>query len=578
MREISKLEANKDNSNGKPFKKRKRPIEREITAHSIAPPTETARIQTFLSTLETKRGTIFSHGSDNFGEGSAQNGEGPSRPFEHTCENELLEEESKDLDTINRLNLLLLRYHASRNEDLIPVLKYREQKQPNQQTIQEALKNWKALSDLSNGKIQWDQIKEKDIWNKIKGYKQLTGKFINIDYLDQNKQKTLDEVLKKVNREAIQQFIAQDLHKYLADEKILQDKSLQNNLIQAVYHIQNIKFFYSWGYPEAMKKEIIDFIHETYKKDVPCDISHSFLSKILDQASQKRVLTLLQPDDTLAEHSQARGAELQESVASTSTPEQGERHSSSKQVENLTDPQEPKAKKRRSFTQTKREHYDPGWDDASRKFDSMNQGTASSHQTMKETRQQESDEKLTLDEIDELINVVYSIQDFNARKFKPTDEKIQSLVEKLDKTGLDEEQWGHAYSILNDKGFKSKDKPYRYFDTRRTSVRISQARNNARSVKKINSTYGGLGRYKNVRAQQAGFDNDHDWKNARARLAGFDNETDRENARARRRGYSNEYDLKNALAQKKGYRDVHNLLNAQSKKKGFTNRYQHYKK
>ena len=69
----------------------------------------------------------------------------------------------------------------------------------------------------------------------------------------------------------------------------------------------------------------------------------TFLSKILDQEDQHRILALLQPDP-LAEHSQARGAELQESVASTSTLEQREGLSSSKQVENLIDPQEPKAK------------------------------------------------------------------------------------------------------------------------------------------------------------------------------------------------------------------------------------------
>ena len=94
MKEISRLEPTKDNLNEKPSKKRKLLREREITARPIAPTTETARIQTFLSTLETKQGTIFAHGSDNFGEGSAQNGEGPSRPFEHRWENNLSEEES----------------------------------------------------------------------------------------------------------------------------------------------------------------------------------------------------------------------------------------------------------------------------------------------------------------------------------------------------------------------------------------------------------------------------------------------------------------------------------------------------
>ena len=89
MKEISKLEPNKDSSNENPFKKRKRPIEREITTDSIAPTTETTRIQTFLSTLETKRRTIFSHEGDNLVEGSAHNGEGPSRPFEHRWKNEL---------------------------------------------------------------------------------------------------------------------------------------------------------------------------------------------------------------------------------------------------------------------------------------------------------------------------------------------------------------------------------------------------------------------------------------------------------------------------------------------------------
>ena len=150
MKEISRLEPIKDSSNEKPLKKRKRPIETELPTHSAASTTEAAQLQKLLFGLGKKQGRIFSYGNANLGEGSAQNGEDPSRPFEHRWENELSNKDSRHLDAINSLNIKLLRHHAHFNDGLKPVLAYREQfennpQQINQETQQQALENLKAL-------------------------------------------------------------------------------------------------------------------------------------------------------------------------------------------------------------------------------------------------------------------------------------------------------------------------------------------------------------------------------------------------------------------------------------------------
>ena len=439
-------------------KKRKRPIKREITAHSIAPTTETAQRQTFLSTLETKRGTIFSHGGDNLGEGNAQNGEGPSRPFEHRRANELSKEESKDLDTINRLNLLLLRYYTRYNSNLKPVLAYRQQfkdnpQQIDQETKQQALKNWKALSDLSNGNLRWDQMKDNSIWQKIIAYKQLTG------------------------------------------------TSITNE-------------------------------------------------------------------------------------ANTSTFEPREGLSPSEQVENLTDPQETRVKKRRRSTRKKispnslQKRKDRGlvWDDASQKLASMDQGIASPHQTLKETRQQDSKEKLTQEEIETLVTEVWRTPNFNAREFKPTSKEIQYLVKKLKETGLDTQQWEATKKFLNKEGFCKKDKQYDYFYARTLSKRSRQAIINAESAKKIKSIYGSTIHYKDKLAQEKGFENENDQNNARALKKGFRNRYDQKNACAKGKGFANEYDRENDRAQKAGFTNRYDRQNDYARKAGFANKYQRYSK
>ena len=92
------------------------------------------------------------------------------------------------------------------------------------------------------------------------------------------------------------------------------------------------------------------FVYKAHQKDAQRVMSLTFLSKILDQEGQKRVLAILQPD-SLAKHSRAGSAECQENETSTNTLRQRERLSPSKRVENLTDPQETRVKKRRSLTQ-----------------------------------------------------------------------------------------------------------------------------------------------------------------------------------------------------------------------------------
>ena len=213
----------------------------------------------------------------------------------------------------------------------------------------------------------------------------------------------------------------------------------------------------------------------------------------------------------------------------------------------------------------------------SRKFDSMGQGAASSHQTMKETRQQENEEKLTLDEIEELVTEVCRTPNFQARKFEPTSEEIQSLVKKLDKTGLDEEQWDHTKRFLSEKNVKAKNSRYTYFYSRTASTRNNQRLNNTKMIEKINSIYGDLTSYRHASAQKEGFKNEYARRRSFAQEKGFTSEYARRNARAQKGGYINEHSRKNARAQNKGLNNQHHYENDLAKKKGFKNKHQYYK-
>jgi hypothetical protein len=229
---------------------------------------------------------------------------------------------------------------------------------------------------------------------------------------------------------------------------------------------------------------------------------------------------------------------------------------------------------------------------------------------LKETRQQDNQEKLTQEELDILVNEVCNTPNFRAGKFKPANEEIQRIVKKLDKTSLDTEQWEHTKMILSEKGFKSKDNSYTYFYMRTTSWKIARAAYDSKRRKDIKSDYGSKRQYENIlarrdgfrneherasaraqekgfrneydrdnaRAQDQGFRNLHDRENTRAQRAGFDNKHDRENTRAQRAGFDNKHDRENARAQRAGFDNEHDRNNARAQDQGFANRYQRSKK